>query len=204
MTNKEYITLAMRTETPLDPLKKDIDAGLLWTSKRGALKRLLHSALGCADDAGELVKRIKDRLFYNKPIDAVNLKEEYGDLLWCIAQGLDALGSSFEEVMEMNIAKLQARYPDKFTEDAAINRDLDAEREALETLFWEGSPVTECQLCHGTINQQFINGKRTPNIRGGAWAIMCPTCFGFHGVGLGEGRGQLYELQGGRYVKIKG
>lgn len=32
----------------------------------------------------------------------------------------------------MNTNKLKARYPEKFTEDKAINRNLDKEREVLE------------------------------------------------------------------------
>ena len=34
--------------------------------------------------------------------------------------------------MDTNIAKLKARYGDKFTEQAASERDLDTEREILE------------------------------------------------------------------------
>ncbi len=36
--------------------------------------------------------------------------------------------------MERNIAKLQARYPDKFTQEQALNRDTDNERKILETV----------------------------------------------------------------------
>jgi hypothetical protein len=38
-----------------------------------------------------------------------------------------------KEVMDINIKKLEARYPEKFTEDKAINRDLEAERKILES-----------------------------------------------------------------------
>lgn len=38
----------------------------------------------------------------------------------------------FEQMLEININKLKARYPEKFTQEAALNRDLDAEREVLE------------------------------------------------------------------------
>lgn len=48
------------------------------------------------------------------------------------ALALNALGSDFGSVMERNIEKLKARYPDKFTEDKATNRDLDTERKILE------------------------------------------------------------------------
>ncbi len=211
MTNNEYIALAMRTESPANPLKYEIgkaDTDLPWSAKNNVYSRLLHSALGCADDAGELVKCIKDRLFYNKPIDIVNLKEEYGDLLWFIAQGIDAIGSSFEEVMEMNIRKLQARFPDKFTDAAAIKRDLEAEKAAMTQKIpaedkpdgiWRGDKPTECQICRGPITDAFIDGK----IDLGPWGIMCPKCHTNHGCGLGTGCGQLYTLRTRGFVKAQ-
>jgi hypothetical protein len=42
------------------------------------------------------------------------------------------LGTTLDEVGEINIAKLRARYRDKFTTEAALNRNLDAERAILE------------------------------------------------------------------------
>lgn len=93
--------------------------------------QLMHAAMGCATEAGELVDAIKKHLFYGKPVDRVNLIEEAGDVLWYLALLLDTLGCPFEEAMDRNIAKLRTRFPDKFTEGDAINRNLDAEREAL-------------------------------------------------------------------------
>ena len=42
-------------------------------------------------------------------------------------------GTSIEKARETNIAKLRARYGDKFTEFDALNRDLDVERKILES-----------------------------------------------------------------------
>jgi hypothetical protein len=36
--------------------------------------------------------------------------------------------------MENNIAKLKARYGEKFSEDRAVNRDLKTERKILENI----------------------------------------------------------------------
>jgi hypothetical protein len=39
----------------------------------------------------------------------------------------------------------------------------------------------------------------------GPWGCMCLSCFRKYGIGIGPGRGQLYQLQpGGRWKKIKG
>jgi NTP pyrophosphatase (non-canonical NTP hydrolase) len=36
------------------------------------------------------------------------------------------------EILESNIAKLSARFPDKYTDQAALNRDIEKERQVLE------------------------------------------------------------------------
>ena len=88
--------------------------------------------MGLVTEAGEFQDMLKKHVFYGKPLDEVNLKEEIGDLLWYCAIALEALDTDFEAVMETNINKLKARYPEKFTEDKAENRDLVKEREILE------------------------------------------------------------------------
>lgn len=84
--------------------------------------RLIHSVLGIAGEAGELTDAVKKHILYNKPLDVVNVKEECGDLLWYMALILDQVGSSFEEVMQMNHDKLEKRYPGGFTEKLAQER----------------------------------------------------------------------------------
>ena len=94
--------------------------------------RMLHSILGIANESGELMEVIKKEIFYDKPPDRLHLIEEYGDLLWYIALGLDVLGASFEEVMRANIAKLRARYKDgEFDAQLAVNRSKSKEYAAM-------------------------------------------------------------------------
>ena len=83
-------------------------------------------------ETAEFTDALKKSLFYGKPLDTVNLKEELGDLLWYVALAMDELGTDFETEMARVIAKLEARYPEKFTTDKALNRDLDTERAILE------------------------------------------------------------------------
>ena len=94
--------------------------------------RLLHSGLGMLTEAQEFLKPILDGILTDKDIDLVNLKEELGDMMWYAAIACDSLDTTFEEEQDRNIAKLTLRYPEKFTEDKAINRDTDAERKVLE------------------------------------------------------------------------
>ena len=94
--------------------------------------RLLHAAIGMCTEAGEIQDQLKKAIFYGKTLDKVNIVEEIGDIMWYIGIACDTLGVSLEEIMQKNHEKLKARYGTKFTEAAALNRNLDAEREILE------------------------------------------------------------------------
>lgn len=109
--------------------------------------RLLHGAMGLATEAGELMDQLKKNIFYGKELDLVNIEEELGDLEWYMAIIRDVLGVTQAQVQEKNIAKLRKRYPEKFTSEAALNRDLDAERAVLEEKV-EFSPVWKSAQDH--------------------------------------------------------
>lgn len=93
---------------------------------------IIHAALGIATEAGEFLDPIKKSMFYGKPVDLVNMDEEIGDILWYIAIYCNARNIRMSDVMDTNIRKLSLRYPEKFTEKAAMERDLFGEREVLE------------------------------------------------------------------------
>ena len=93
--------------------------------------RLFHSVIGIATESSELLEALK---LDGTPMDTVNMLEEFGDLNWYQAIGIDQAGGSFEQVLERNIAKLKARFPNKFTSEDAINRDLTKERAILEDI----------------------------------------------------------------------
>jgi len=95
--------------------------------------RALHAAIGMSGEAGEFCSLLQKNIWYGKPLDTTNAKEELGDMMWYVALACNALGFSLEDVMRSNIAKLRARFPDKFTEKAAAdeNRDREAERQAV-------------------------------------------------------------------------
>jgi NTP pyrophosphatase (non-canonical NTP hydrolase) len=92
----------------------------------------MHSAFGCATESGEILDAIKKAIFYGRNLDEINLREEYGDLLWYIQLGLNALGLTIDDVVQTNMSKLIARYGDKFSSEKAVNRDLTTERKILE------------------------------------------------------------------------
>lgn len=84
--------------------------------------RLIHAVLGISGEAGELTDAIKKSVMYGKELNIIHVKEEAGDILWYMSVLLDTIGSSFEEVMQMNHDKLEKRYPSKFSKEDAIAR----------------------------------------------------------------------------------
>lgn len=93
----------------------------------------LHMVLGMHTESAEIADVYKKALAYKNPVDFVNVKEELGDLMWYIANMCNIHGWNLEDILDTNITKLEARYPEKFTTEKALNRDLSAEREILET-----------------------------------------------------------------------
>ena len=94
--------------------------------------RMIHAAIGLATESAELLDMLKKHIFYGKPFDKVNAKEECGDASWYIGLAIDDLSTTMNDVLTQNIEKLKLRYPNKFNEDKAINRNVEAERELLE------------------------------------------------------------------------
>ena len=94
---------------------------------------ILHAILGIMTEAGELAEAVHAALVGNNSLDLVNLSEEIGDLQWYEAMMARALGTTFDDIQRQNIAKLRARFPDKFSTEKANDRDLEKERGILET-----------------------------------------------------------------------
>lgn len=94
--------------------------------------QLDNGTRGIGEEAGECLAVAKRHLEYGKPLDRDRLIDECGDVLWRVAQTLDAVGSTLEEAMEKNLLKLGVRYQAGFTEREAAdeNRDRVAEAKA--------------------------------------------------------------------------
>ncbi len=94
--------------------------------------RVFHALIGIATEAAELMEVLDKTLSDNEDIDYVNVLEEFGDINWYEAIGVDAMGGDFENILTTNIEKLRKRFPEKFTNEEAINRNLEEERKILE------------------------------------------------------------------------
>lgn len=102
--------------------------------------RMLHAIMGIADESGELVEIMLRARFYDQPVDITHYKNELGDLWWYLCLAVDDLAETenktpeeiFREILSINRAKLLARYPEKYSDEQARERNLDAEKEAVQ------------------------------------------------------------------------
>lgn len=124
MTSENYVENVLRTDCEYSPETIDRVVKNI---------RLLHAAMGMVTEAAELMDMLKKHFFYGKPFDKVNAKEELGDSAWYLGLAVDEIRTTMNEIMTLNIAKLKLRYPNKFTEKDAIDRDVKAERVLLES-----------------------------------------------------------------------
>ncbi len=84
-----------------------------------------NAASGLASETGEINEIYKKAYFHGHPLDEatmIHLKKEQGDLFWycmlhCFSNGWDP-----REILQMNIDKLKARYPDGFSTERSMNR----------------------------------------------------------------------------------
>lgn len=98
--------------------------------------RLTHAALGGIGEWGELLDALLNDADEVEPMKLSHLVEEVGDTMWYQALALDAINdlgvATPDAVLLANIRKLQARYPERFSLQSSNNRDVAAERAAIE------------------------------------------------------------------------
>ena len=94
--------------------------------------RLVHAMLGKLTEAYEFAESVIALLkgdTSKRNVD--NLVIEIGDGQWYDAIALDELGVPLSLCLGLNIKKLRERFPEKFDEDQAINRDHNKEADLV-------------------------------------------------------------------------
>ncbi len=70
-------------------------------------------AMGISGEAGGVLEKWKKIVAYKKGVitkaELEDLKKELGDVVWYIATFAQSLGLSFEEIIQLNVSKLQDR-----------------------------------------------------------------------------------------------
>jgi NTP pyrophosphatase (non-canonical NTP hydrolase) len=110
-----------RSDVFFDSLDKIEEQGI-------APERILTASIGMASEAGEFSDIIKKIVFQGKEVNEEtirHLKLELGDVMWYISQACMALNVSLEEVIRMNIEKLEKRYPGGFEAVRSNNKSQD-------------------------------------------------------------------------------
>ena len=108
MTPNEYQALAQRTAC------KTLTIG----------EHLINGALGLCGESGEVADLVKKAYMQGHTIDREHVAKELGDVCWYIAEAATAIGYELEEILQMNIDKLKARYPNGFEAEKSINRQV--------------------------------------------------------------------------------
>ena len=85
----------------------------------------MGACLGLAGEVGEFNDMIKKWVFHEKELDMEHAKKEMGDVLWYVAMMCESFGWNMGEIMQMNVDKLKARYPEGFDVTRANNRAND-------------------------------------------------------------------------------
>ena len=105
MSANDYQKAALRTESVPD-----------------TTMRILQGVMGLSGEAGECLDLFKKHLFQGHDLEKEHLARELGDVAWYLAICADAIGYSLNDIFQMNIDKLKARYPEGFDENQSLHR----------------------------------------------------------------------------------
>jgi NTP pyrophosphatase (non-canonical NTP hydrolase) len=86
---------------------------------------LLTASVGLASESGEFSEIVKKIVFQGKEYNddvRYHMLRELGDICWYLANAANALGADLEEIVKMNVEKLEARYPNGFEVARSENR----------------------------------------------------------------------------------
>lgn len=120
MHGKDYVALAMRTND--DKAEMRLRNLMAFERFKIDVGGVLDGVLGLTGEAGEVSDIIKKWVFHEKPLDIEHFKKELGDVMWYIAMICYSMQFDLDEILQMNIDKLEARYPEGFNVERANNR----------------------------------------------------------------------------------
>lgn len=109
-----------------DEFKEFVD--YLFQAKRAGPDGLMHASIGMAGEAAEVMDHAKKNWVYGRPVDLEKVIEEMGDTIHYFTMLLIKLeeitGQTWNvgDIYRNNVEKLQKRYPNGFSPDAAIAR----------------------------------------------------------------------------------
>jgi len=87
---------------------------------------LLNALMGLCGESGEAIDLLKKQRFQGHDLDREKLIKELGDVAWYLAEAATGLGVNLSEVLQRNLDKLHARYPQGFDTQRSQNRETEA------------------------------------------------------------------------------
>lgn len=133
MTPNEFQKEALRTVVPAR-LKSPSEAALRVFTILGivsnptedmSLVQLLEGLIGLQTESSESFDILKKTLFQGHMLNKEHIADELGDVAWYLAIAADAIGYELEDILLMNVAKREERYPDGFSTKQSLNRTRD-------------------------------------------------------------------------------
>lgn len=127
MNGKEYVEYAMRTNdgNSSDRVINKINNNQFVSGEDLIIPDIggvLNGCLGLAGEAGETLDMVKKWIFHEKDLDLEHFKKELGDVMWYMAMICSSMEVDLDEILQMNVDKLRARYPEGFDTVRANNR----------------------------------------------------------------------------------
>ena len=105
MTGNEYQKLASRT------MRKDLTD----------VQTEYHALHGMVGEIGE-IHSLYQKIYQGHEYTQEHMKKELGDLLWFISEYCTVMEWELEEIMQLNIEKLKARFPEGFETEKSLHR----------------------------------------------------------------------------------
>lgn len=120
MTGNAYQRHAMRTNDEMSTARLELSID---KNSKYDMGGIVMATMGLSGEVGELNDMIKKWIFHKSDMDITHAKKELGDIMWYIACMAESFGWSLDEIMQMNIDKLKARYPEGFDIDRANHKE---------------------------------------------------------------------------------
>ena len=133
MTGHEYQKLSMRTndgKATNRVIQSILTCNMEYLNRQNVVRKeekidiggVLNGCLGLSGESGETLDMIKKFVFHEKELDEEHLKKELGDVMWYVAMICESVGFDLDDVMQTNVDKLKARYPEGFDTYLANHR----------------------------------------------------------------------------------
>ncbi|MBE5809460.1 MAG: nucleotide pyrophosphohydrolase [Clostridiales bacterium] len=86
---------------------------------------LMNALMGLCGESGEAIDIMKKHLYQGHELDRDKLIKELGDVAWYLAEAATGLDIDLSEVLQRNLDKLHARYPQGFDTQRSQHREAE-------------------------------------------------------------------------------